>query len=86
MYPTSANKAFLALGMAPGNPAKLEARAKLAGKNLDDVTIPMGCVKLFKGGRGTALEVEIMPTPEKALELRAVGYLHHAVLGEPETL
>ena len=68
MYPTSANKAFLALGMAPGNPAKLEARAKLEGKNLDDVTIPMGCVKLFKGGRGTALEVEIMPTPEKALE------------------
>ena len=68
MYPTSANKAFLALGMAPGNPAKLEARAKLESKNLDDVTIPMGCVKLFKGGRGTALEVEIMPTPEKALE------------------
>ncbi len=68
MYPTSTNKAFLALGMAPGNPAKLEARAKLAGKNLDDVTIPMGCVKLFKGGRGTALEVEIMPTPEKTLE------------------
>ena len=69
MYPTSPCKAYLALGMAPGTPAKLEARAREAGKTLDDVTIPMGSVKLFKGGRGTALEVEIMPTPEKPLEM-----------------
>ena len=42
MYPTSPCKAYLALGMAPGTLAKLEARAKQAGKTMDDVTIRGG--------------------------------------------
>ena len=42
---------------------------KTMGKTLEDVTIPVGCVKLFKGGKGTALEVPMMPTSkEKSLE------------------
>ena len=70
MYPAGPSTAFLTLGMAPGNPARLEATVKQAGKTMEDVTIPMGCVKLFKGGKGTALEVPIMPTPkEKSLEM-----------------
>ena len=70
MYPTSPCKAYLALGMAPGNPVKLEATVRQAGKTMDDVTIPIGSVKLFKGGRGTALEVPMIPTPtEKPLEM-----------------
>ena len=70
MYPTGPCTAYLALGMAPGNPVKLEATVRQAGKTMDDVTIPMGSVKLFKGGKGTALEVPIIPTPtEKPLEM-----------------
>ena len=70
MYPTGASTAFLTLGMAPGNPARLDATVKQAGKTLEDVTIPMGCIKLFKGGKGTALEVPLVPSPkEKTLEM-----------------
>ena len=63
MYPSGPCTAYLALGMAPGNPLKLEATVRQAGKTMDDV-------KLFKGGRGTALEVPMIPTPtEKPLEM-----------------
>ena len=44
----------------------LEAKAKSMGKTLEDVTIPVGSVKLFKGGRGTALEVPVLPNPKEA--------------------
>ena len=43
----------------------LETKAKSMGKNLEDVTIPVGGVKLFKGGRGTALEVTVLPSPKE---------------------
>ena len=52
--------------MAPGNPVTLEAKAKSMGKTLEDITIPVGSVKLFKGGRGTALEVPVLPSPKEA--------------------
>ena len=36
---------------------------------MDEVTIPTGSVKLHKEGRGTALEVPVMPNPtDKSLE------------------
>ena len=55
VFPTGPNTAFLTLSMAPGNPARLEAKVKAMGKTKEDVTIPVGSVKLFKGGKGTDL-------------------------------
>ena len=52
--------------MAPGNPLTLEAKTKSMGKTLEDITIPVGSVKLFKGGRGTALEIPVLPNPKEA--------------------
>ena len=50
--------------MAPGNPVILEAKVNAMGKTMEDVTIPVGSVKLFKGGKGTALEVPVLPNPK----------------------
>ena len=49
--------------MAPGNPAKLEEAVRVMKRNLQDTTIPVCAVKLTKGGKFTALEVPMYPTP-----------------------
>ena len=64
VFPTGPHSAFLTLSMAPGNPVILEAKVNSMGKTLEDVTIPVGSVKLFKGGKGTALEVPVLPNPK----------------------
>jgi hypothetical protein len=49
--------------MAPGNPAKLDEAVKVMKKTLQDTCIPVCAVKLSKGGKYTALEVPMWPTP-----------------------
>ena len=64
MFPTGANSAFVTLSMAPGNLVRLGAKVTAMGKTMEDVTIPVMGVKLFKGGKGTALEVPVRPNPK----------------------
>ena len=63
VFPTGPHSAFVTLSMAPGNLVTLEAKVTAMGKTMEDVTIPVMGVKLFKGGKGTALEVPVLPNP-----------------------
>jgi hypothetical protein len=63
VYPTSGSAACLGLSMAPGSPGKLEEAVKVMKRNLQDTTIHVCAVKLTKGGKFTALEVPMWPTP-----------------------
>lgn len=62
MYPTGAASAFMCLSMAPGNPETLKAKIADLGRKPEDPQIPVCAVKLM-GGRGTNLEIPMMPTP-----------------------
>ena len=74
VYPTSGGTACLGLSMAPGSPAKLEEAVKVMKKNLQDTTILVCAVKLTKGGKYTALEVPMWPTPASRTEtLQGMG-------------
>jgi hypothetical protein len=49
--------------MAPGSPAKLAESVTVMKRTMQDTTIPVCAVKLTKGGKFTALEVPMYPTP-----------------------
>jgi hypothetical protein len=68
VYPTSGSTACLGLSMAPESPAKLEELVKVMKRNLQDTTIPVCAAKLTKGGKFTALEVPMWPTPHMQLK------------------
>ena len=53
----------MGLSMAPGTPSKLAESVTVMKRTMQDTTIPVCAVKLTKGGKFTALEVPMYPTP-----------------------